>query len=458
MDNISQFRPPQGKVVQAQPNPWSNLLPSLTASLTSAFLQQQLSRLGEGAALDRKLQLAGFEPVPEGTPPDPTRPTRTIKGRTFYLPLQNVFSLDPRTGQLAQAGTVPEGSVIRELPQQAKVKTVLWRNLTSGQYLQLPEGDSRSGELLKNGFLPFDASVAEQKLQVQAANAAATRLTEQQRADVAAFQARENRGPSPQEYADILRGSMAPGGSMGEVSPEMERISKKLVAAEIPYPSSFALKSPFWQGVISTAENLDPGFNASTYQVRSKVRQSYTSGRDKDNINALNQAIGHAAELEKAGTALDNTSWRAFNSVANLFESEVRGDPRVDKFKTAAQAVGDELERVFRGTGGNLETIKEWRARLNASNSPEQMEGVLDTAYQLLFSRLETMLNTYHSAMGDQGSDFRILSPKARKILVGRFGEDFVGAMEPPPETEAKKANSPKTEKSLDASLYQRGW
>ena len=50
--------------------------------------------------------------------------------------------------------------------------------------------------------------------------------------------------------------------------PDVQTMARKLLKAEIPYPSNFAIKDPFWKAVITAASDAEPGFNAAQYNVR----------------------------------------------------------------------------------------------------------------------------------------------------------------------------------------------
>lgn len=192
---------------------------------------------------------------------------------------------------------------------------------------------------------------------------------------------------------------------------------QQLVDYKIPLPSGFALRSPYWQRVLSYATLYDPTFDATQYTVRLKLRQDFASGKSAQNVRSLNTAIGHLDTLKKTGEKLNNSPVQLWNKIAN-YGITATGDPRVTNFMNAANAVTSEMANVFKGMGATDQEIKAWRENLNAAMSPDQITGSINTLLTLMNSRLEALKNQYETGMG-KPLDFRLLSSTSRKILAG---------------------------------------
>jgi hypothetical protein len=205
---------------------------------------------------------------------------------------------------------------------------------------------------------------------------------------------------------------------------------KGYAEGRIPVPSSFALGKPAWEKVIADLTQYDPSFDAVNYKARSATREDFTKGKSAQNITSFNTAIGHAGTLLKAADDLNNTSFPAYNTLANFIASNT-GDPRVVKFNTAKQALSDELTRAFRGTGGNVYDIKGWEESLNAANSPAQLRDAVKQAVNLLRSRIESVGEQYKRGMGTTADVMDLLTPAAKKTLESLpGGEDLRGDKE----------------------------
>ena len=195
-------------------------------------------------------------------------------------------------------------------------------------------------------------------------------------------------------------------------------------------PSSFALKSPYWQKIYNDWAQYNPNLDAVNYGTRASTRKDFTSGASGKNLNALNTAIGHLGQLNQAIDALGNTSFTPYNEAKNLI-SKMTGNPAVTNFNTTksavvvAPAVANELMRVFRQSGASDAEIQEWAKPLNNSNSPDQLRGAVRTAAQLLQSRIEALNNTYNRGMGTANVDTlsTFISPHSRETLNALVGE-----------------------------------
>jgi len=231
-------------------------------------------------------------------------------------------------------------------------------------------------------------------------------------------QKEENGRMSRQIYDPSVHGVKQQEGApsdIGQATESQKNIANQLVNYKIPLPSGFALRSPYWQTVLGIAGDIDPTFDATQYNVRLKARQDFTSGKSAQNIRSINTLIGHLNTLEDKAKGLENGSVQLWNKIANTGLTQT-GDPRVVEFNNAANAVESELAAVFKGTGATDQEIKQWRQSLGASQSPEQLKKGIQTAIELMGSRMDALQNQYEVAMG-KPKDFRFLSSRSQKIL-----------------------------------------
>lgn len=191
---------------------------------------------------------------------------------------------------------------------------------------------------------------------------------------------------------------------------------KALADGRMAFPSGFALKSPYWQRMISLVSQYDPSFDAVNYNARAGTRRDFTSGKAANNLTAINTAIGHLGSLQKAGEALNNGDIPMLNKALNTLATAT-GDPRVNNFQLASQAVGDELMRVFRQVGASEQEARSWRERLDAAASPAQMKGALKMAGELLESRVNALNQQYEKGMGKSSDVLKVVYPKSRETL-----------------------------------------
>ena len=205
--------------------------------------------------------------------------------------------------------------------------------------------------------------------------------------------------------------------SLAKYPPEVRGVARGLANYTIPLPSGIAISKPYWTAAMQAAQEYDPSFDASQYKIRQNLKNSFTSGEASNNIRSLNTVMAHLAALKQSANALNNTGFTPFNYLANEAE-QTFGDPRVNNFQTNADAVANELTRVFRGTNGAEADVQGWRQRLSANASPGQQQGAIDKAIELAAGRMGALRSQYESGMGKPPRQ-QFMSSQARAILHG---------------------------------------
>lgn len=198
---------------------------------------------------------------------------------------------------------------------------------------------------------------------------------------------------------------------------------KALAEGRMQFPGGFALKSPYWQAMISAVSQYDPSFDAVNFNSRAATRKDFTSGKAANNITAINTAMGHIGTLLDKAEKLKNSDFPAVNTVSNMVLNAT-GDPRVKEFDVAKGAVANELMRVFRQVGASESEVREWGKTVDAAGSPAQLRGAIKTAVELLHSRLTSLEDQYKKGMGTSGDPLKILNDKAEAIYKKVMGEE----------------------------------
>lgn len=195
-----------------------------------------------------------------------------------------------------------------------------------------------------------------------------------------------------------------------------QQMVKALAEGRQPWPSSFALRTPYWAGLIQKVFQYDPTFDTAqaSNNSRLKVRNDFTSGKSAQQINALNTVVGHLGTLADAADKLNNTSIPFVNSAKNFLKSST-GNPAVVNFDTAKEAVASELVRVWRQAGGSEQDIQGWKNQISSANSPQQLHAAFSQIGHLLESKLGSLQEQYQQGMGI--SKVNVITPEARRAL-----------------------------------------
>lgn len=185
------------------------------------------------------------------------------------------------------------------------------------------------------------------------------------------------------------------------------------------------------QKLAPVASLVDPSFDASQYPVRLATRKNYTSGKQFQELQAINTVAGHLGNLAKSADALENSSFPILNQARNLYRQNT-GDPRVDKFNTDKQAVSNELSKAYRGGHVTEGDVREWQSNINAAKAPPQLKSVIGEFNDLLMSKRQALEDGYRSSMGKAPlpSEFTSVSDHSREVF-NRVAAWSQGAKEP---------------------------
>lgn len=267
-------------------------------------------------------------------------------------------------------------------------------------------------------------------------------------------------GASPDELKALVLGKGAdgsPAAGFGDTSLTGDAYLKSLPAAQAnmvralsegrqAFPTGAAMKSPYWQGMLTSVAQYDPSFEAANYGARSATRTDFAKGKMADNIRSLNTAIGHAGRLEELIGGTASHSFKPANMVQN-FAKDMTGDPGPVQFKQTAEALASELTRVFRGAGGAEADVKRQLEHLDPNASEDQKRAVISNAVELLNSRLEAVGDQYAKGMGRIQDPLVLLDPKAAGTFKRLRGEPPDDAQAPPATAGVHYVYNPQTKR-----------
>lgn len=193
---------------------------------------------------------------------------------------------------------------------------------------------------------------------------------------------------------------------------------KGYAEGRLTFPTGQAMRNPRMTQIMDLVSQYDPAFDAVNYGARAATRKDFTSGKSSTSINAINTTMQHLGELMDAGNALDNSSLKAWNWAGNAL-NDATGDPRITRFNTARNAVIDEVEKAYRGSGGSQAGIDSWKENVSSSSSPAQIKTAGQELIKLLEGKIEALGDQYSKGMGIAKNGLELLSPNARKVYNG---------------------------------------
>jgi hypothetical protein len=199
----------------------------------------------------------------------------------------------------------------------------------------------------------------------------------------------------------------APGMSEGNIYeslPKPQRdIVDSMVAGRMAPPSSFALKTPYWNTLLAAANEraiANGGtFDAALWGQKFNANKDLApQGKSGQTINALDTVQGHIEKLSDAVEKLDNSDFRAYNAVRNGIADYTPLDPaRAQKLQAAKDAIKpvlDEMSRAYKGGHMSDTEIRSWGELISgAQGKTQQRQAIAD---------FTDFLNTKRGALATQ--------------------------------------------------------
>lgn len=220
------------------------------------------------------------------------------------------------------------------------------------------------------------------------------------------------RGPTPGN-ADLTGEEY-----LATVDPELARQARMYIDGRRAFPKGAAQRNPRTQLAIDVAMQADPTLDEANAATRVATRKDFTSGLMARNLTSLNTAIGHLKSLQSDATKLNNSWSPDINWALNSIQSQRLGDPRVNNFKTTARAFAAEIAKVFKGTGvPSLQELKDWESSIDPNMSPEQLQGFVHKAADLLQSRIDAVGEAYNRGLSKSSDPLTLLDPRAQQTF-----------------------------------------
>ena len=171
------------------------------------------------------------------------------------------------------------------------------------------------------------------------------------------------------------------------------------------------------QKLAPLAKLIDPTFDATQYPVRLKTRESYTSGKDFQETQALNTVAKHLHDLKDSAEGLGNSSVPIFNKAQNWFSDNFTGSPPLVKFRNDLVTASNELAKAYHGGHVSDSAYAAFNKAVNESQTPAEMKAAIGELGSLLQSKIEAKESGYRSSMANAPlpSEYTAINDQARK-------------------------------------------
>jgi len=221
---------------------------------------------------------------------------------------------------------------------------------------------------------------------------------------------------------------------------------KSLSEGKVPWPGgAFALSKPAGQALAYAVSQYDPTFDAANYPLRFKTEQEFKSGKYSLSKTAANTVMGHIDRLDKSLQGMKTSDWYAWNLMqqsdvaTKLLPGGAATKAKLNRVNADKQAVTEELERLYRGTGGSTKDIEQWKESINAADSPQAMKAAINEVIRLVESRMEALASTYNQGTGKNVASDYFLTDKAKESYARLTGKEYEAAGTSAPAAAPKK-------------------
>lgn len=200
---------------------------------------------------------------------------------------------------------------------------------------------------------------------------------------------------------------------LNALPPNRRSLVELLVSGKQAPPTGYALRSPEVQQILADAHRADPSYDANRFAVR-KEFESGGNASPANVITAGTTALQHLGQLMDKARALGTIGNAGVaNMPANMVRNaylNLKQDPRVAGFNAVRDKFVEEATRFYRGIGGAEADIKREIDALNAAQSPQQLQEVIQTQAHLMASKVNALQDRWRKTMGIAAGDFPVLS------------------------------------------------
>jgi hypothetical protein len=175
----------------------------------------------------------------------------------------------------------------------------------------------------------------------------------------------------------------------------------------------------------------NPNWSATDFQQKQATVKDFSpGGKSGQVVQAINQALHHAATTADAIDSLDNSNILPgiVNAPINFVEQKFLGDTRQGNFSTAAMALSEELKKIYAGGGGgSLAELQSWQKSFDPNAGKAQQKSYLAQGMRLLQGAMESRQESYQRGMGAPADFGNLFSPQAMDALKKLKGQGYFG-------------------------------
>lgn len=180
-------------------------------------------------------------------------------------------------------------------------------------------------------------------------------------------------------------------------------------------PTGIGSRSPEARVLMEKAQKENPGYDSTKYDEKRKAVLDFGTGKQGDNVRALNNAISHMDTMDSLAKALDNGQVTQVNRWKQVWADQT-GHPAPGNFDAAKQIVTEEVGKAVLPSGGVGAERLEILANANRAKAYPELLGVMKTWKKLLSGQMNDLKLQYRNATGLDNFD-EMMTPQALREL-----------------------------------------
>jgi hypothetical protein len=197
---------------------------------------------------------------------------------------------------------------------------------------------------------------------------------------------------------------------------QVSSIAKLVAEGKQPVPTGRAAMTPMGAAIIAEAAKINPDLDAKVYGTMAKAEKDFATGKQGNAVRSFNVAVDHLSTLSDLAVSLKNGDIKAVNKFGNAY-AEQTGDPAPTNFDAAKQLVSDEIVKAVIGGAGALGDREKADKALDRANSPEALQGVIDTYKKLMLGQLKGLGHQYEISTNKKDFSKKFLFDSTKKDL-----------------------------------------
>jgi hypothetical protein len=242
--------------------------------------------------------------------------------------------------------------------------------------------------------------------------AAASAATDKRTQDALTARAAE----SDKRMAVMLKGLSLKASDKSDADKAIETTAQSIAAGDL---SSIKDISSFRGSertrIYARAKEINPNFSVAETKRKIDMEQSFTVGKDGQNLQSFGTFLEHAGELSESLKGVAQSSSPALNKPINWIRKNAEGNPEYQRLLVAIEPVGKEFESFLLNQRAlYVDDRKRIDVLMNGNSSPAQIMAALNQMGKTAKDRYTEMNHRYKRVMGQD-----IENPFGAEALAG---------------------------------------